>query len=589
MTDTIRATADFRRIEALPRREPEIDDWLVDELTRLLRSDEGCPGEPDDKGLCARCERETGIAVPLRLRPLQALALHDIGICGGAFLPLDVGEGKTLISLSAAHVLRSVRPLLLTTGALVRKTGIERDALLRHWRIPRHVCLMSYQGLGRVEAAAEIAVYAPDLIIADESHKLKNADAAVTRRVSKWLDAHPETRVVAMTGTIMRKSLRDFGHILRWCLKAGAPVPLDDEELGAWADALDETIENEFQRPDPGALLRLVTPEDAHDDPVIAARRAFRRRLRETPGVVASAPTGTRVDVGLTIRALRYDLRPETAALFRKLRDDMLTPDDWQLWQPVDVWRHAKELALGFHQIWDPRPPEPWRAARKAWFAYVREVLAHSRTYDSPEHVAQGLDAGKLSDKGRAILAAWRAIRDTFEPNPVPVWHDDSAVAAALEWMQQGPGIVWTEHVPFAEALARVSGATYYGAKGLSSDGRFVDHASGDDCVIVSVDANREGRNLQRKWYRNLITSPEEGADKWQQLLGRTHRPGQTREVSVDVFLGCAEHARAFARATASARSIRDTVGAESKLLIARVEWPDEDEIASWSGPRWAR
>lgn len=555
----IESTECLRRILALPRRSPVPPEGLAEKLTELLRTPKG----------------------GMTLRPLQALALHDIGTCGGAFLPLDVGEGKTLVSLLAPYVLDAKRPLLLLPANLIQKTAREARALSEHWLIPSNIRLMSYQMLGLVHSARDVDVYAPDLIIADECQKLKNRDnAAVARRVERYLEANPGTKFVGMTGTIMRRSLRDFAHILRWALKDKAPVPLRDSEVDEWALALDERIENEFQRIEPGALLELAAGGYAHLDPVVAARRGFRKRLRETPGVVASAESGTVVDVGLTIRTIRYEVSPVMREHFRVLREDKVAPNGDELWEAADTWRHAREMALGFAQRWDPQPPEDWRQARKEWFQFVRGVLQRSRTWDSPEHVAQACDAGKLPGHK---LAVWRRIKDSFIPNPVPVWHDDTAIRMCAQWMRE-PGLVWTEHVPFAERLAQVTGAKYYGAKGLAADGEFIDDAYPGRSIIVSVDANREGRNLQKKWHRNLITTPMEGADVWQQLLGRTHRPGQERDVVVDVLLGCLEHAKAWVKACAGAVAIRDTVGAESKLLIADVDWPDSDEVASWGG-----
>lgn len=564
----IERTSCLERIIALPRRPPACPEGLDSKLTELLKTPQGT----------------------MRLRPLQALALHDIGVCGGAFLPLDVGEGKTLTSLLAPYVLSAKRPLLLLPANLIRKTASDARELSKHWLIPSNIRLMSYQMLGLVQSVRDLEVYAPDVIIADESQKLKNRDAAVTRRVERYLDAHPETKVVAMTGTIMRKSLRDFAHIIRWALKERAPVPLRDSEVDEWALALDDRLENEFQRAQPGALLELADPKDIEKDgEVVAARRGFRRRLRETPGVVASAESGTSVDAGLSIRAIRYDVSPVIQGYFETLRNEKVAPTGEELWEAAEVWKHARELALGFCQRWDPPAPEDWKAARKAWFQFVRGVLQRSRTWDSPDHVAQACDAGKLpGDK----LAAWRRIKDSFVPNPVPVWHDDTALKVCAKWMKK-PGLVWTDHVPFAERLSQTTGAKYYGAKGLAADGEFIDDADPGKAIIVSMDANREGRNLQRKWSRNLVTTMQEGWDVMHQLIGRTHRPEQEKDVTVDILLGCAEHARAWAKACAGAYASRDTTGAMSKLLVALesgdVDWPDAEEIASWSGPQWQK
>lgn len=558
MNETVRHSIELDRILNLPRRRAE--DMPVDlaaRLTDLLRTPGGT----------------------MKLRPIQALALHDIGICGGLFGPISVGNGKTLVSLLAPYILDAQRPLLVLPAGLIAKTNNDWAELRKHWLIPNHVRLHSYEKLGRVQDAAFLEDYKPDLLIFDEVHKLKNKRAAVTRRVSRYIHDHPETKVIALSGTIMRKSLLDFGHILRWCLKDNAPIPVTQNELEEWAAALDEKV-NELDRYEPGALLKLCPGGSTVED----ARRGFRARLTETPGVVATIGDGERVDCSIYVNAIKYNVSLETEAHFAKLRREWRTPDEWELSQPVDIWRHAKELALGLFYKWDPRPPQDWRDARREWAAFVREVLSHSRTLDSELQVVHACDAGKLDARA---LNRWREIKDTFIPNTVAVWCDDSALNVCLEWMKS-PGIVWTEHDLFARRLAKVSGCKYYGARGLTSSGEFIDNADPKQAAIVSIDANREGRNLQSKWNRNLITSLPEGADAMQQLLGRTHRPGQMAdEVIVDILLGCAEHANAWRRCLAAAKAIRDTTGAEHKLLLADVNWPSDDEIAGYSGARW--
>ena len=486
MNKGVRATSEVARILALPRRDPNAPQ-LTGELTNLLRTPRG----------------------RMQLRPVQALALHDAGVYGGAFCPIGVGEGKTLITLLAPYVLEAQRPLLLLPAGLVEKTERERRQLSAHWLIPSNLRLLSYEMLGRAQSALELEVYKPDAIICDEVHRLKNRRAAVTRRVARWMQAHPETRFIALSGTIMRKSLLEFGHILRWCLKDRAPIPKSDHELEEWASALDEDTD-ELRRLDPGVLRSFC---DSSVSSLSDVRRGFRRRLVETPGVVASAGDGERVDCSIYVRAITYKLQPITNRHFEKLRGAWLTPDDWPLCQGVDVWRHARELALGFHYVWDPRPPKRWMDARRDWAAFVREVLSRSRTLDSELQVAQACATGKLADDK---LRAWQSVRDTFTPHTVAVWHDDSVLDLCTEWMSR-PGLVWTEHALFAERLSAETGIPYFGAKGLTSSGRFIDDADSKRAAILSIDANREGRNLQTKWSRNLVVSPPEGADVWQQ------------------------------------------------------------------------
>ena len=206
---TIRHTPELSRILELPRRRAE--EWrseLTEQFSDALKTPAG----------------------KMQLRPAQALLLHDIGTYGGGFCMADVGQGKTIPSLLAPYVLESQRPLLVLRASLIRKTRDEMEELRKHWRIPNNIYLYSYEMLGRVQAYRELEVYQPDLIVADETQWLKNRKAAVTRRVARYMHDHPETRFVALSGTVMKKSLMDFAHVLRWCLKDGAPVPKTVEE-----------------------------------------------------------------------------------------------------------------------------------------------------------------------------------------------------------------------------------------------------------------------------------------------------------------------------------------------------------------------
>lgn len=567
----VRRTPELERVTQLPRRDlasPERD-HLVPEMTALLRR----PGS-------------TGTSGVTTLRRSQALALYEIAEVGGGFLSLDVGEGKTLVSALSATVLGSTRTLLLLPAGLIEKTNRDFAALRADWLIPTSIRLFSYEMLGQKQSADEIAAFNPDLIVCDEVQALKNlAGAARVKRVARFMASAPYTPFVALSGTMMSRSILEFAHVMRWSLKEGTPLPFVDSELEEWARAIDDKVD-EIDRYEPGVLLDL-SPEvpsldDALDD-VACARRRFRRRLVETPGVVAVS-SGENVPQSIYLTAIQYAVSDETLEYYRKLREEMLTPDDFELFEGSEVWRHALELALGFHSIWDPRPPPEWLLPRKKHGQFVRAVLARSETLDSPSQVEEAILAGRLP---RDTYDAWKKVEHTFTPNPVPVWHDDGPLRACLKWMQK-PGLVWTSHRFFAERLAKAAGTKYFGAQGLSEDGTFIDDAPGDRAIVVSADANREGRNLQKKWSRNLITCPEGNTAWWHQLLGRTHRTGQTAdEVIADVLCGCLEHLNAMRAARASARAVQDTTGSKQKLLLADTTWPGESEVARMHGARW--
>ena len=85
----------------------------------------------------------------MRLRPVQALAIHAALTVGGLFGPMRVGAGKTLTSLLIPYVLDAKRPILLLPAHLIEKTKIEMAVLEKHWILPRNLRMVSYQALGR--------------------------------------------------------------------------------------------------------------------------------------------------------------------------------------------------------------------------------------------------------------------------------------------------------------------------------------------------------------------------------------------------------------------------------------------------------
>lgn len=567
-------TAELRRIRDLPRRT-----WTEETLASLAREMTSVLKTPDGT---------------MELRPVQALALHDIGTCGGLFAPIRVGGGKTLVSLLTPYVLEAQRPMLLMPASLIGKTQRELQTLSKHWRIPRNIRMHSYEMLGRVQAADTLEFYRPDLLILDEAHRAKNKRAGVTRRLVRYVRQHPEVRVVVMSGTMIKDSLKDFAHLLRWSLKHGAPVPASDGEVEEWADALDEKISNPWRRADPGALMTLAAPGDGGDDELSTARRAFRRRLVETPGVVSTA--GESVNCSLYVRALPYAVNDVTERNFHILRSKWETPDGWALSEAVAVWRHARELALGMHYVWDPRPPQEWLMARRAWAQFVRETLSRSRTLDTELQVARAVQKGALE---APEFDVWMRMRPGFTPNPKALWHDDSALELCQDWMNKHPdGIVWVEHRFFAHELSRRTGAPYFGPKGLGPRGQFIEDAQGP--IIASVAANATGRNLQHKWRTNLVTSCPSTALLHEQLIGRTHRDGQRGDdVTVDIMFGCWEHWNGFETARAAAKMSNDMLGDGAplvlhsgnapKLLIADVDWPSDVDVARMPGARWTK
>lgn len=218
--------------------------------------------------------------------------------------------------------------------------------------------------------------------------------------------------------------------------------------------------------------------------------------------------------------------------------------------------------------------------ARRAWAAFVRRVLGHSRKLDSEAQVA-------LEYPVAPELVAWRAVEKSFEPQTVPVWFDDGALRFAVEWAREKRGIVWVEHTCVGERLEDDYGLAYYGEEGFTRGGAYIeDHPSGEP-LVASIHSNREGRNLQA-WSTNLIMSPLPDGERTEQLLSRTHREGQEAdEVVVDVVVVCTEHVKALWQAVRDCEYVLACTGSPQKILLAGLNVPREEDTVFRSGPRW--
>lgn len=540
-------SGEFRRIEALPRRASEFD-------------------TPPAKDFAAwATERLRTPGGSMAFWPVQAAALREMAANRGAFLPIGVGQGKALISLLAPVVLEAARPVLFVPAQLRGQTLAHVIPRMgANWRLHPGLLVFGYSELSLEKNAKLLDNVKPDLIILDECHRVKNPKAGRTRRLIRWFREHPETLCVAMSGTISNRSIRDFAHIIRWSLKGMAPLPSTWTELLEWADAIDEGIPEE-QRVGAGALQRFCQGEEN-------VRQGFRRRLTETPGVVA-----TREDlIGTSLRIDPFEqmeVTRETARIINQVRSTWTAPNGDLITEAVELWRHMRELALGFYYQWDPAPPSDWMSARKEWKKAVRETLKHNqRALDTELQVWNDCAA---SARNQNLAAGhpwfkWKAIRDAFKPITVPTWIDSFALEICEHWLQAHvqagiPGIVWTEHRAFGERLAKASGFPYFGA---GDDSILTCEAP---AIIASIQAHAEGKNLQR-YCCNLVTAPMSSGKAWEQLLGRTHRAGQVAdEVSVEVCVHVPELLDSFGQALADARFLEDTYGNQQKLNYADI------------------
>lgn len=510
----------------------------------------------------------------MKLRPIQAQALHEAMGCQGLVAPIAVGGGKTLLSYLLPSVMGAKRTLLILPAALREKTKTEFLQLSYHWYGPKNLEIRSYDWLSNEDKGLQ--TLRPDLIIFDEAHKLKNRVAQRTSRLLKYV-ADTNAMVVLMSGTLLATSLQDVAHTMQAALGNRSPLPTHWPTLMEWCQAVDADI---HQRIGSGRLRDLMTPEERASNTLEDVRRAVRRRVTDTPGVVA---TQGRDNVGSSLRIHvekpPFSPTPEIRAAIAELQATWTTPSGEVISESAHFVQTLKRMAWGFYHYHDPAPPVHWKKARSHWAKVCRRVLQYSQTMDSEKHlvalIKSKLDANLAWDKTINLeltgptsvmdaYQAWDAVRQDYKyQNPKAKWLSQPKLEKPKE-----PTLVWVHHRHLGGRLSNLWGVPYFGQEGKDLSGQRIEQYRGD-VAIAGISANATGRNLQYQWSRNLVLEPPSSGSTWEQLLGRTHRQGQAADtVTCTIHIQHPLYGKSLEKALERARFISSD-SQDQKLLYA--------------------
>jgi hypothetical protein len=305
------------------------------------------------------------------------------------------------------------------------------------------------------------------------------------------------------------------------------------------------------------------------------------------------------------------------------LRETWERPDGDQLVEALEVARVAAELAQGFFYRWEfPRGEkvsliEAWKAARKEYFSELRQKLKKrdehldspllcwnaARRYWCPKSVADAReDFENAHDAWTERMSTyradvdewdppiepqweeydpktrnlpvwksdhwrdWRDIRDKVQPVSMPVRVHDYLARDAAAWAAENRGIVWYSKRAFGSWVAEISGLPMHG--GGPGAGERIAAEKGDRSLVVSIDSHGTGRDgLQRLFATQLVSAPPSSNTRWEQLLGRLHRPGQkAKKVTAEFYAHTEEFKNALAQAQARAEYVNATMGTRQKL-----------------------
>lgn len=573
-------SADLTRILALPRRPipgEAREQALVDLLNERLRLPDGTCRCKDFKRDCI-----------LSLRPVQAWMLYEAGLCGGLLGAVGVGWGKTAVNLLAPLCMGGCRTaLLLVPVGLLDQLVREYQLWGQHFKTPSLVVhgrdfrasvpgtpvlhVLPYSRLSRPESSVVLDTLAPDLVIADECDALRNRSASRTMRVLRYFAAHEDARFCGWTGSMTDSSVTDFAHLSALALRHRSPLPLDPEVVDDWARALDAS---DFPAP-AGALLKLCEPGEH-------VREGFRRRLVESPGVVSTTdPSLEGVELVIEERPAP-PLPANVQEALDQLRTTWVRPDGEELVEALAVAKSACELACGFYYRWIFPRGEPvhqileWLEARKQWNRELRLKLRRAEPHlDSPDLCARAA-ARAWGAPGDPDLPRWKAdtwprwekAKGTVKPETVPVRLDSFLAQDAAAWALENRGIVWYINRAFGEWVAEISRLPLH--TGGPKAGARILAETGETSIICSLESHGRGRDgLQRLFATQLFTQPPVSGSRWEQALGRLHRPGQVEDTVTGFFYRhTTELADRVDEALNRALYVDQTLGGAQKLRL---------------------
>jgi hypothetical protein len=589
----VQDSKDLRRIEELPRRPALLKEELATARTAL----------------------ESALSMPgndRHLFDIQTWGLYEFPQANGGMGPIGVGHGKTLLDMLLPMVFTPpegrdhVRAVLFIPPNMRAAFFKEWEAEAKRWKLPNlaggskfitgrpmlHV--ISYSEISLAKNTDLLNRIEPDLVIADEAHNLRDRKSSRTKRFLRYFADHPECRLVALSGTLTTKSLKDYAHLSEHALGNRSPLPIHWPTVEEWAGLLDPTPKSGL-RTSIGAFRRLCDVGEH-------ARQGFRRRLVETEGVVATTEGALAASLVLSEREVAVpgqvmdmleELRgPDSADDDGDQHGTWRRPDGEELLTGIEVANAGRQMGAGLYLRWRYPRGEPielieeWFFKRQDWNKELRKKLKTGREFmDSPllctNAAIRFWDGYQVKDGEEPLPVwhsehwpKWREIRDRVQHETQPVWVDDFLARDAAKWATEHVGIVWSHNDAFGKRVAELAGITYYGG-GAEASATIINE-SGKRSVVASISAHGTGKNLQ-KFSKMLFAQMPSGGGAMEQALGRCHRTGQEADEVVAFFYRhTKEYRNALVKATQEAAYISETMGTKQKLLYATRTWEED-------------
>jgi hypothetical protein len=587
-----------------------------------------------------------------RLFPVQADSMYGFETYGGLFGPIGVGWGKTLVDFATFGIAwnKGIQRGVLFVPANVLGQLVNTDIAFARSKIgisyPLHVLdsgkslqtrkdlcrskrrglyIMPYSLLSAKDASDNLEAISPQILICDEAHNLAKASAARTKRVIAYI-THHQPQLVIMSGTITKKSIKDFYHLIKPCLRDNCPLPLSETIANDWAAMIDAAASSADYTPPPagtGPLVPLLEWARTHfgDDPgaqrftsdVFGFRRAFQERLNSAPGVVTSGDSSIGTSLVICNKPVENYENCEGYKkldfLVEQVQDLMVTPNGDEIEHAIHAYKWLNELCgAGFYNELTWPEDAVYAERKKITEAQAKDILERAKDHhkagqryakclrtwlkekarprmDTPFLIAGDMARNGATNVGVELYKLWKEHKDLdFEGRPDRDSHAvricpfkiNAAVQWCLEHINGHPdegAIVWVDHIEvglwLTEALKSAGINPLHCPAGERFNLLILDPKSGNRIVVASYNAHGTGKNLQHFQHQYFLEWPRSAAMA-EQTLGRTHRNGQMAdELIVYTNQTLVFDQMCFAACLNDALYTHQTTGNRQKLIYA--------------------
>lgn len=584
------------------------------------------------------------------LFPEQAFGLSTYAQTGTLVGIIGAGGGKTVLAYGCANIgwqnFGRRKILILTTNSVyeqfVRQGREEARKILgvslpmvdlygvfgaRHSKAKRlsmvrqhsegGVFTMPYSFLSQRWSEELLMEIQPDLVIADEAHKLRNIEtAAGPPRLFRAMQAYQDrtkdrAHFLPMSGTLTERGLFDCWRLFAMAMGDHSPLPIQKaaaDEVGELVDASPDEVVQITQVG--GSLLswaeKSVPP--AEDKPYtrdqVGVRRSMQARIVNTPGVVRSK--GALAPSELIVKIHDGQFRPDAVTDSHMESIDVgIAPNGDEIDFALHSYKWRVEVTSGFYNdlYWDEEKWEPsalerakeHHELRQEYYKLQRGWLQYNRRpgMDSPwllqGHFTRFKSGEEKLQCDLEVYQAWNDMKNAeFEGMPErskrPVWFSDhrllNVTAMAMESIQRSQSVLlWCKHNSFRERLVEFLSHNGLPVVDCPSGSahllpKFPDTPKKPTVYVLMQRGYAEGLNLQHGWIQGFAEWAR-GASLAEQCIARQHRNKQPSDVCEVHTFHESEFDRQLMAATItnSAYAVQ-TFGTRQRLMVASYEPP---------------